>query len=130
MNFQLFGILLILTFFISLWIAVLFPITSALVISYTKPQDKWSITWVQDFVSRFWDVVWSLWFWILVSIIWLQKWFIIIWLCTLWLWWYLVLKKLFSYKSKNNERESSSNEIYDLPISVVDAIPEEISDKR
>ena len=122
--------ILILTFFISLWIAVLFPVTSALVISYTKPQDKWSITWVQDFVSRFWDVVWSLWFWILVSIIWLQKWFIIIWLCTLWLWWYLVLKKLFSYKSKNNERESSSNEIYDLPISVVDAIPEEISDKR
>ncbi len=123
--------ILILTFFISLWIAILFPITSALVISYTKPKDKWSITGVQDFVSRFWDVVWSLWFWTLVAIIWLQKWFIIIWLCTLGLWWYLMIKKLLSYRSKNNEREKlKSEEVYDLPIPVVDAIPEEIGDKN
>ncbi len=123
--------ILILTFFISLWVAILFPITSALVISYTKPKDKWSITGVQDFVSRFWDVVWSLWFWTLVAIIWLQKWFIIIWLCTLGLWWYLMIKKLLSYRSKNNEREKiKSEEIYDLPIPVVDAIPEETWDKK
>ena len=54
--------ILILTFFISLWIAILYPITSALVISYTKSNDKWSMTWVQDFVSRLWDIFWSLWF--------------------------------------------------------------------
>ena len=123
--------ILILTFFISLWIAVLFPITSALVISYTKSKDKWSITGVQDFVSRFWDVIWSLWFWTLVAIIWLQKWFTIIWLCTLGLWWYLMIKKLLSYKSKNNEREKiKSEEVYDLPIPVVDASPEEIEYKK
>lgn len=119
--------ILILTFFISLGIAILFPITSALVISYSQPKDKWSITWVQDFVSRFWDVIWSLWFWTLVAIIWLQKWFIIIWLCLLGLWWYLMIKKLVSYKSKNNERERvKSNGVYELPIPVVDAMPEEV----
>ena len=118
--------ILILTFLISLWVAILFPITSALVISYTKPKDKGSITWVQDFVSRFWDIIWSLWFWILVAIIWLQKWFIIIWLCLLGLWWYLTIKKLVSYKSKNNEREKiKSNDVYELPIPVIDAMPEE-----
>ncbi len=118
--------ILILTFFISLWIAILFPITSALVISYTKQKDKWSITWVQDFVSRLGDIIWSLWFWILAAIIWLQKWFIIIWLCTLGLWWYLMMKKLVSYKSKNNEREKIRlNDVYELPIPVIDAMPEE-----
>jgi hypothetical protein len=37
-----------------------------------------------------------------------------------------MIKKLLSYRSKNNEREKiKSEEIYDLPIPVVDAIPEE-----
>ena len=116
--------ILLLTFFISVWIASLFPITSALVISYTKPKDKWSITWVQDFVSRLWDIVWSLWFWVLTAIIWLQKWFIIMWLCLLWLWWYLFVKKIISFKSRNNERENvKSNEVYELPVPVVEVIP-------
>ena len=117
--------ILILTFFISLWIAVLFPLTTALVISYTDPKDNWAMIWVQDFVWRVWDILWSLWFWTLTAIIWLQKWFTIIWLCTFWLWIYLMIKKIISYKSKNNEREKSeSNEVYELPVPIVDIVSE------
>lgn len=118
-----FYVILILTFFISLWVAVLNPLSSALVLSYTQTKDKWSMAWVQDFVSRFWDILWSLWFWTLTAIVWLQRWFVIIWLCTLWLWWYLMFKKLISYKSKNNEHDKSK-EIYDLPVPVIDFIEE------
>ena len=123
--------ILILTFFISLWIALLFPLTAALVISYEESKDKWSIAWVEEFVWRAWDIMWSLWFWTLTAIIWLQKWFTIIWICTFWLWMYLMIKKIISFKSKNNEREKSkSNEVYDLPVPVVDMIPLETNNKK
>ena len=123
--------ILILTFFISLWIALLFPLTTALVISYTHPKDNGAMIWVQDFVWRAWDIIWSLWFWTLTAIIGLQKWFTIIWICAFWLWLYLMIKKIISFKSKNNEREKSdSNEVYELPMPIVDAIPLEMSDKK
>ena len=123
--------ILILTFFISLWIALLFPLTAALVISYEESKDKWSIAWVEEFVWRAWDIVWSLWFWTLTAIIWLQKWFTIIWICTFWLGMYLMIKKIISFKSKNNEREKvKSKEVYDLPVPVVDAIPLEMDNKK
>ncbi len=123
--------ILVLTFFISTWVALLSPLTSALVVSYTYPQDKWSMMWVQDFMWRAWDIAWSLWFWTLTAIIWLQKGFTIIWFCTLWLWWYLLIKKLLSFRSKNNEREKvKSNEVYELPIPVVDAVREESINKK
>ena len=122
--------ILTLTFFISLWIAMLFPLTTALVISYTHPKDNWAMIWVQDFVWRAWDIMWSLWFWTLAAIIWLQKGFSIIWLCVFGLWIYLMIKKLISFKSKNNEREKNkSHEVYELPIPVVDVIPLETSKK-
>ena len=115
--------ILILTFFISLGIAMLFPLTTALVISYTDPKDNGAMIWVQDFVWRAWDIVWSLWFWTLTAIIWLQKWFTVIWLCTFGLWIYLMVKKIISYRRKNDEREEiKSNEIYELPMPVIDAI--------
>lgn len=125
-----FHIILILTFFISLWIAILNPLSSALVISYTNPKDRGSMTWAQDFVSRLWDVLGSLWFGTLTAIIWLQKWFIVIWLCTFGLWWYLLIKKLISYSRKNNEREIvKSNEVYELPVPVGDIVSTEIVHK-
>lgn len=121
--------ILILTFFISLWIAILNPLTCALVISYTQPKDKWSMSWVQEFVWRLWDIAWSLWFWVLTAIIWLQKWFIITGLCTFGLWWYLLIKKLITFHHKNNERErKKSDEVYELPVPVVDMIP--LEDKK
>ncbi len=123
--------ILILTFFISLWVALLNPLASALVLSYTQTKDKWAMSWVQDFVSRLWDIVGSLWFGTLTALIWLQKWFVIIWLCTIWLWGYLMVKKLISYHRKNKDHEKlESGEIYELPIPVVDAISSEHNDKK
>jgi len=123
--------ILILTFFISLWVALLNPLASALVLSYTQTKDKWAMSWVQDFVSRLWDIVGSLWFGTLTALIWLQKWFVIIWLCTIWLWGYLMVKKLISYHRKNKDHEKlGSGEIYELPIPVVDAISSEHNDKK
>ena len=122
--------ILILTFFISLGIAMLFPLTTALVISYTDPKDNGAMIWVQDFVWRAWDIVWSLWFWTLTAIIWLQKWFTVIWLCTFGLWIYLMVKKIISYRRKNDEREEiKSNEIYELPMPVIDVISVRKSNK-
>jgi hypothetical protein len=41
-----------------------------------------------------------------------------------------LIKKLISFRSKNNEREKvKSNEVYELPVPVVDAIPEIIEKK-
>ena len=115
--------ILTLTFLISLWIAMLNPLTSALVISYTKPKDMWAMTWVKDFASRLWDIIWSLWFWTLTAIIWLSKWFITIWICTFWLWAYLMIKKLVSYHRENNEREKTDKgEVYEIPAPVIDSI--------
>ena len=43
---------------------------------------------------------------------------------------YLMIKKLVSYHHKNNEREKAeSNEVCELPIPVVDIIPD-IVDKK
>lgn len=47
-----FLVILILTFAISMGIAMLNPITSALVSSYTQQKDKGVMTGAQDFVSR------------------------------------------------------------------------------
>ena len=38
-----------------------------------------------------------------------------------------MIKKIISFKSKNNERENEkSNEVYQLPVPIADAIPEVI----
>jgi hypothetical protein len=42
-----------------------------------------------------------------------------------------MIKKIISYNHKNNEREKTkSNEVYKLPIPVVDTIPLDIKDKK
>jgi hypothetical protein len=127
-----FYMILILTFFISLWMAMLFPLSSALVNSYTQQNDKWSMTWVQDFIWSIWSICWSLIFWTLSAIIWLQKWFIITWLCTFGLWGYLLIKKLISYKSKNNKYERiKSDEVCELLVPAsIDMIQWNIVDKK
>jgi hypothetical protein len=42
-----------------------------------------------------------------------------------------MIKKLISFKRKDNEREKvKSNEIYELPVPVVDMIPLEMNNKE
>jgi hypothetical protein len=41
-----------------------------------------------------------------------------------------MIKKIISYHHKNNEREMiKSDEVYELPVSIVDAIPDLIDSK-
>ncbi len=117
---QWFYSILLLTFWISMWVSMLNPLTSALVTSYTRPKDKWAMSWVQDFACKLWDIVWVLWFWFLTSFVWLRAWFMIVGLCTLWLSSYLLTKKLISRRRKRRERETAWIE-YSLPIPIVDA---------
>ena len=125
-----FMMILVLTFFTSLWIALLNPLSSALVVSYTAPKDRWAMTWVQDFVSRLGDILGSLWFGTLTAIIWLQSGFVVIWICTFGLWMYLMIKKIISYRRKNNEREKLPEDMHELPMSVIDVRAEEITNQR
>ena len=77
-----------------------------------------------------WDVMWSLWFWVLTALIGLQNWFIVIWISTFGLWWYLLIKKVLSYRSKNNERQNpEAREVHELPIPAVDVVTLKIDEK-
>ena len=64
-----FLVILVLTFAISMGIAMLNPITSALVSSYTQQKDKGVMTGAQDFVGRMGDITGSLGFGALSALI-------------------------------------------------------------
>lgn len=68
--------ILLLSFGIALGIAMSSPIVEWLVSDYIHPNDGWAITGVSQFVGRLWDIIWSLWFGLLISIIWMKLWFI------------------------------------------------------
>lgn len=92
-----------LSFWISLMIALLSPVTSALVTWYTKPKDNGVISGVQEFVGRIWEIIWALWFWWFAAIVWMNSAFIILWVALAVLGGYLLTKKLIYRKNKDNE---------------------------
>ncbi|MDR0650423.1 MAG: hypothetical protein LBG59_03255 [Candidatus Peribacteria bacterium] len=68
--------MLLLTFAISLGIALLHPLTSALVSSYTQKKDKGVMTGAQDFVSKMGEISGSLGFGALTALIGIQMGFV------------------------------------------------------
>ena len=95
----------ILTFAISLGIALLNPISTALVGEYTQAQDKGQMAWVQEFASKLWEIVGSLGFGILTSFIGTQGGFICVGISIFILGIYLFTKKsLFRKKEKRKEK--------------------------
>jgi MFS family permease len=110
-----FLMILLLTFAISMGIAMLNPITSALVSSYTHQKDKGVMTGAQDFISKMGEVVGSLGFGALTALIGIKTGFIVIGISVFVLGIYLFAKKMGSYYHKNNERETKSErEVHDL----------------
>jgi MFS family permease len=89
-----FFVILILTFTISLGIALLHPLTSALVSSYTQQKDKGVMTGAQDFVSKMGEVTGSLGFGALTAVIGIKAGFIVIGIAIFALGMYLLIKKL------------------------------------
>jgi MFS family permease len=95
--------IVVLSFLISLMIALLSPVTSALVTWYTKPKDNGVISGVQEFVWRIWEIIWALWFWWFAAIVWMNSAFIILWVALAVLGGYLLAKKIIYRKNKDNE---------------------------
>ena len=95
--------IVLLSFWNSLMVALLSPVTSALVTGYTKPKDNGMMSWLQEFVSRIGEIIGSLWFWGLATVIWMDSAFIILWIALIVLSWYLLSKKLINRKTKDHE---------------------------
>ena len=118
-----FAIILILTFGISLGIAMLNPITSALVSSYTRQKDKGVMTGAQDFVGKIGELSGSLGFGTLIALIGIKTGFIVIGIAIFGLGWYLLLKKLARYRSRAGEGEAKElREVHDLGIPTIDVV--------
>jgi MFS family permease len=73
-----FVVILILTFTVALGIALLYPLTSALVSSYTNQKDKGVMTGAQDFVGKMGEITGSLGFGALSAIVGIKTGFIVI----------------------------------------------------
>lgn len=97
--------IVVISFWISLIIALLSPVTAALIVGYSKPKDKGLMSGLQEFVSRIWEIIWSLGFWTLTAYIGMQLSFIVLGLALLVLSWYLLFKKLLRFRTKDNEEK-------------------------
>ena len=95
--------IVILSFLISLMIALLSPITSALVTWYTKPKDNWVMSGLQEFVGRIGEIIWALWFWWFATLVWMNSAFIILWVALAVLGWYLLTKKIVNRRTRDHE---------------------------
>ncbi len=95
--------IVLLSFLISLMVALLSPITSALVTWYTKPKDNGVMSGLQEFVWRIWEIIWALWFWGFATLVWMNNAFVILWVALGVLGVYLLAKKIINRKNKDNE---------------------------
>ena len=116
-----FLIILVLTFAISLGIALLNPLTSALVSSYTQQKDKGAMTGTQDFIGKIGEMTGSLGFGTLIAIIGIKAGFIVIGIATFTLGAYLFVKKMIRYHHISSEREAkATREVHNLGVPLVD----------
>jgi MFS family permease len=95
--------IVLLSFLISLMVALLSPITSALVTWYTKPKDNGVMSGLLEFVWRIWEIIWALWFWGFATLVWMNNAFVILWVALGVLGVYLLAKKIINRKNKDNE---------------------------
>lgn len=72
-----FGGIVVISFGISLWLAIIRPIISAITSGDWNKNIIWSITWAEQFVWRLGDVVWAIWFGLLSTIVWLKVSFVV-----------------------------------------------------
>jgi energy-converting hydrogenase Eha subunit F len=84
-------------------VALLSPITSALVTWYARKKDTGMMWWLQEFVSRIGEIIWSLWFWTFAVLVGMNNAFILLWIAFIVLSWYLFTKKMINRKNKDYE---------------------------
>ncbi len=66
------------TFAISLGLSIIRPVISAYTSDCTDPKDEWAISGVGEFVSKLWEVVWILLFWLSSAIFGISTSFILV----------------------------------------------------
>lgn len=93
------------SFWLSLIVALLQPISSALILWYAKPQDKGLVVGMQEFVSKSGEMIGSLGFGILTARVGMHLWFQILGLALWVLSAYLLIKKLLYYNSRDQESQ-------------------------
>ena len=75
-----FIMMLIVSFCIAFWLSVMRPVVAAMITEQAKKDNIWLISWAEQFATYLWNIMWSLWFWILSSIFTMNIAFFIVWL--------------------------------------------------
>ena len=110
-----FWAIIVLSFWISLVIAMLSPVTSALVIGYARPKDRWLMSGLQEFASRIGEIIGSLVFGMIVAKIGMDDSFIVLGGALAVLSMYLLVKKLMRIKTKDGEAKKEVEAQQPLP---------------
>ena len=75
-----FIMILIVSFCISFWLSVMKPVVSAMITEHAQNDNIWLISWAEQFATFLWNIMWSMWFWILSSVFTMNIAFFIVWL--------------------------------------------------
>lgn len=75
-----FLMMLIVSFCISFWLSVMKPVVSAMITEHAQKDNIWLISWAEQFATFLWNIMWSIWFWVLSSIFTMNIAFFIVWL--------------------------------------------------
>jgi len=75
-----FLMILVVSFCISFWLSVMRPVVSAMITESANKDNIWIISWAEQFAMFIWNIVWSIWFWVLSSIFTMNIAFFIVWL--------------------------------------------------
>lgn len=97
--------IVLLSFGCSLMVALLSPITAALIVGYAKPQDKGLMAGLQEFVSRIGEIIGSLGFGLLSAYLGMKSSFVALGIALAVLSVYLLSKKLIKRKTRDHEAE-------------------------
>ena len=75
-----FIMILIVSFCISFGLSVMKPVVSAMITEHAQKHNIWLISWAEQFATFLWNIMWSIWFWVLSSIFTMNIAFFIVWL--------------------------------------------------
>ena len=75
-----FIMILIVSFCISFGLSVMKPVVSAMITEHAQKNNIWLISWAEQFATFLWNIMWSIWFWVLSSIFTMNIAFFIVWL--------------------------------------------------
>ena len=75
-----FPMILIVSFCIAFGLSIMKPVVSAMITEHTHKDNIWLISGAEQFATFLWNIVWSIWFWVLSSIFTMDIAFFIVWL--------------------------------------------------